>query len=144
MGTALTVLGSNLQYCRLWAAPNPSAGPGQREQQYTPPRQQFWLTPEPWRRICHTPWVRRDTAHLCWEASCNRTPARVALALGRTDGLEHTHPYSTFPTGMGSEPHTNSHTPMAWHGTVCILDTTSFPNTFFSDASINEKVMTVP
>lgn len=46
---------------------------------------------------------------VCWEASCNRKPARVAL--GRANGLVHTHPYSTFPTCMGSN-HTyqQSHT----------------------------------
>ncbi len=30
-----------------------------------PPRQQSWVIPGPRRRIRHTPWVGRDTAHLC-------------------------------------------------------------------------------
>ncbi len=86
-----------------------------------PPQTAVLGNSRPQRRIRHTPWWGREAqydgewpcAHtaanlshlgtklnsarfcllcLCWDASCNRKPARVAL--GRTDGWDHTHPYS--------------------------------------------------
>ena len=99
------------QHCQCWEATCNAAAFGQSPNPQLDPVSGNGSAPPQIAVLGNSRAAAQDPSHpmdgtghstlVCWEASCNRKPARVAL--GRTNGLEHTHPYSTFPTGMGSD-----------------------------------------